>query len=406
MQLYRNNTLSPDNVDWPVYMRRALELARNIISAAPNPRVGCVIVKDGKIAGEGWHAAAGQAHAEVGALQAAGNLSRGATAFVTLEPCAHVGRTGPCADALVLAGVTRVVIAGIDPNPAVAGKGVAKLEAAGIEVVHLVDFESEAVALNRGYFQRRQHGLPWVTCKLAMSLDGRTALANGDSKWITGAASRADVQLLRARSSAVVTGIGTVLADDPALTVRATQLPLSNTELQLNSRALARQPLRVILDSSLRTPPAAQILHQEGQVAIYTRTASGSQEPGKKAYSENVTVKTLSSGDSKVPLRSVLESLATEFECNEILVEAGAILSTAFIQAGLVNELVVYIAPKLLGKDGRALVELSGLNSLSAVIEFEIVDVATIGATIGAMIDSSDQRDIRITLQPRTKSGT
>ncbi len=398
MQVYRNNTLSPDIVDWPVYMRRALELARKVIAAAPNPRVGCVIVRDGKIAGEGWHAAAGQAHAEVCALQAAGNQARGATAFVTLEPCAHVGQTGPCAEALVVAGVARVVIAGIDPNPAVAGKGVAKLEAAGIEVVHMADFELEAVALNRGYFRRRQQALPWVTCKLAMSLDGRTALANGDSKWITGPAARADVQLLRARSGAIITGIGTVLADDPALTVRAPQLPLSSAELQANSLTLAKQPLRVILDSSLRTPPTARILHQEGQVAIYTRSIPEARAAVNPSYSRNVTVKPLAGGDSKVPLRSVLESLATEFECNEVLVEAGTIVSTAFIQAGLVNELVVYIAPKLLGKDGHALVEFSGLQSLSAVIEFEIVDVAMIG--------SSGQSDIRIVLQPRTNTGT
>lgn len=398
MQVHRNNILPPDIVDWPVYMRRALELARKVISAAPNPRVGCVIVKDGRIAGEGWHAAAGQVHAEVAALQAAGSQARGATAFVTLEPCAHVGRTGPCADALLVAGVAKVVIAGIDPNPAVAGKGVARLETAGIEVVHLVDFESEAIALNRGYFRRRQQGLPWVTCKLAMSLDGRTALANGDSKWITGPAARADVQLLRARSSAILTGIGTVLADNPALNVRTAQLPLSSTELEANALALARQPLRVILDTLLRTPHTANILQQEGPVAIYTRAIAGSPVAGKSPYPENVTVKTLTGGDSRVPLRSVLESLATEFECNEVLVEAGSIVSTAFIQAGLADELVLYIAPKLLGKDGRALVDLSGLHAMSAVIEFEIVDVAMIGG--------SGHSDIRVTLQPRTRTGT
>lgn len=398
MQVFRNNMLSPDIVDWPVYMRRALELARKVISAAPNPRVGCVIVKDGRIAGEGWHAAAGQAHAEVGALQAAGIQARGATAFVTLEPCAHVGRTGPCADALLVAGVAKVVIAGIDPNPAVAGKGVAKLEAAGIEVVHMADFESEAVALNRGYFRRRQTGLPWVTCKLAMSLDGRTALANGDSKWITGPAARADVQLLRARSSAIVTGIGTVLADDPALTVRAAQLPMDSAELQANALSLIRQPLRVILDSSLRTPHTANILKQQGQVVIFTRSVAGSPTSSNKSYPDNVSIKTMGGGDSKVPLRSVLESLATEFECNEVLVEAGAIVSTALIQAGLVDELVVYIAPKLLGNDGRALVELSGLQSLSEAIEFGIVDTAVIG--------SRGQGDIRITLHRRAKTGT
>lgn len=397
MQVYSNSTLTPEIVDWPVYMRRALALAGTVISASPNPRVGCVIVKDGQIAGEGWHAAAGQAHAEVAALQVAGSKARGATAFVSLEPCAHTGRTGPCAEALIAAGISRVVIAGTDPNPKVAGKGIAILEAAGIAVVHLIDFEKDAVALNRGYFRRRQQNVPYVRCKLAMSLDGRTALANGDSKWITGIAARADVQLLRARSCAVVTGIGTVLADDPVLNVRKPELPLIASELDANTLALARQPLRVILDSRLRTPPAANIIGQAGAVAIYT-TARGTPGAGSgKVFPGNVTVKTQSGGEPQIQLRSVLESLAADFECNEILIEAGPILSTAFIQAGLVDELLVYIAPKLLGKDGRALVELSGLQSLSESIEFEITDVAIVG--------SRPHSDIRVTLLPRNVAG-
>lgn len=397
MQVYSNSALTPEIADWPVYMRRALQLAGTVISASPNPRVGCVIVKDGQVVGEGWHAAAGQAHAEVAALQVAGGNARGATVFVTLEPCAHTGRTGPCAEALLAAGVSRVVIAGIDPNPVVAGKGIAILEAAGIAVAHLIDFEKGAVALNRGYFKRRRQALPYVRCKLAMSLDGRTALANGDSKWITGIAARADVQLLRARSCAVVTGIGTILADDPALNVRTAELPLTSAELDANALALARQPLRVILDSALRTSPAANIITQAGPVAIYTKSPGKPGAAGNKAFPGNVTIKVLSGSAPKVPLRSVLESLAADFQCNEILIEAGAILGTAFIQAGLIDELLLYIAPKLLGKDGRALVELSGLKSLSESIEFDIIDVAMVG--------SSPHSDIRVTLLPRIVAG-
>lgn len=396
MQVFSNSELTAGIVDWPVYMCRAMELARTVITAAPNPRVGCVIVKDGQVVGEGWHAAAGQAHAEVAAMQQAGAAARSATAFVTLEPCAHTGRTGPCAEALLAAGIRQVVIAVVDPNPSVAGKGIALLESAGVQLFHLIDFEQEAIALNRGYFKRRQQGLPYVRCKLAMSLDGRTALANGNSQWITGPVARADVQLWRARSCAVVTGIGTVLADDPALNVRTAELPLTVQELEINKLALQRQPLRVILDSTLRTPRAARITQQQGAVAIYS-TAAYSSAAGKAAFPDNVILKAVAGPGPRVALLSVLESLAADFECNEILVEAGAILSTAFIQAGLVDELVVYIAPKLLGKDGRALVELSGLQSLSDSIEFDISDVTVVG--------DISHSDIRVTLLPRVAAG-
>jgi len=389
MQAYSNNALSAEIIDWPVHMRRALQLAANIITATPNPRVGCVIIKHGEVVGEGWHSATGQPHAEVVALTNAGTAARGATVFVTLEPCAHTGRTGPCAEALVQAGVRQVVIPCIDPNPDVAGNGVAILEAAGIEVFHLIDFEQDARNLNRGYFKRRLQGLPFVRCKLAMSLDGRTALHNGESQWITGAAARADVQLLRARSSAVLTGIGTVLADDPSMNVRRAELPLTDAELEANALALAQQPLRVILDTQLRTPAAARILQEDGRVVIYTHETTS----GQLVLADNVELQAVAATGPQVALNIVLESLASEFECNEILVEAGATLSTAFVEAGLVDELIVYIAPKLLGSDGRALLEVTGLTSLAESINFSIVDLTLIGG------------DIRVTLVPQTADG-
>ena len=227
MKALQNQQLNPAILEWPVYMRRALQLAGNVLCTTPNPRVGCIIVNNNSVVGEGWHIAAGQAHAEVMALQSAGDLTQGATAFVSLEPCAHRGRTGPCSQALIKAGIAIVVVAGVDPDERVAGQGIRDLETAGIEVFHLTDFESEARDLNAGYFKRQESGLPLVRLKLAMSLDGRTALANGESKWITGKEARADVQKLRASSSAVITGINTVLSDDPALNVRANELALN-----------------------------------------------------------------------------------------------------------------------------------------------------------------------------------
>jgi len=384
MQTLSNNELSEQNIDWPVNMRRAIGLARKVITATPNPRVGCVLVKDGLVVGEGWHIAAGEDHAEVMALNNAGEQARGATALVSLEPCSHTGRTGPCTDALLEAGVAEVVIAGIDPDPKVSGKGVAALEGAGIAVVHLVDFEGAARAINPGYIKRQQLGLPYVCCKLAMSLDGRTALANGESKWISSAAARADVQKQRARSSAIVTGIGTVLADDPSLNLRGEELDLDPESRAHNKISLARQPLRVVLDSHLRTPAAARIIAADGEVLIYTVKAV----PKDQAFPDNVEVVRATKAASRVSLQFVLESLASKFACNEVLVEAGSTLSSAFIQAGLVDELLVYIAPRLLGSDAKALFDLTGLQSLADSVDFEVKDLDKVGG------------DIRVTLVP------
>ncbi len=384
MKKIRNDELDPAIIDWPVYMRRAIDLAGNSINASPNPRVGCVLVMNQEIVGEGWHVAAGEAHAEVMALHQAGDKAKSSIAFVSLEPCSHTGRTGPCSDALIAAGVSQVVIACIDPNPEVAGSGVEKLLEAGIAVTQLTDFESLGRAVTPGYFKRREQGVPYVRCKLAMSLDGRTALANGESKWITGPASRSDVQSLRAASSAVITGIETVLADDPSLNVRSDELNLHQEDLARNKLALSKQPLRVILDSQLRTPAGSKILALPGEVKIF----SIGPLQGAKNPASNVEYLEAAASGKRVSLHCVLESLASDFDCTEVLVEAGATLSTAFIRAGLVDELIIYIAPKLLGSDARSLLNIAGIESMSDSLDFEITDLR--------QVDS----DIRVVLKP------
>lgn len=384
MKKIRNDELEPEIIDWPVYMRRAIDLAGNAINTSPNPKVGCVLVKNEEIVGEGWHVAVGEAHAEVMALTQAGDQAKSSIAFVSLEPCSHTGRTGPCSDALINAGVSQVVIACIDPNPEVAGNGVERLLKAGIPVTQLVDFEPLARAVTPGYFKRREQGIPYVRCKLAMSLDGRTALANGESKWISGRQSRSDVQRLRAASGAVITGIETVLADDPSLNVRIDDMNLAQEEIARNELSLSKQPLRVILDSQLRTPDTAKILALPGDVKIFTISPPGAA----KNPASNVEYLQTEASGKRVSLHSVLESLASDFACTEVLVEAGATLSTAFIQAGLVDELIVYIAPKLLGSDARSLLNIAGIESMSDSLDFEISDLRQIDC------------DIRVVLKP------
>jgi|TARA_B110000240_G_scaffold171997_1_gene196720 diaminohydroxyphosphoribosylaminopyrimidine deaminase/5-amino-6-(5-phosphoribosylamino)uracil reductase len=384
MKKISNDKLQPEILDWPVYMRRAIDLAGNAINTSPNPRVGCVLVINQEIVGEGWHVALGEAHAEVMALEQAGDRAKSSIAFVSLEPCSHTGRTGPCSDALIKAGVSQVVIACIDPNVEVAGKGVEKLIAAGIPVTQLTDFDSLARAVTPGYFKRREQGIPYVRCKLAMSLDGRTALANGESKWISGQQSRSDVQRLRAESSAVITGIETVLADDPSLNVRIGDLNLAQEDLARNEKALSKQPLRVILDSHLRTPTEAKILSLPGEVKVFSIDTPGTA----KNLASNVEYVQAAASGKRVSLHSVLESLASDFACTEVLVEAGATLSTAFIKAGLVDELIVYIAPKLLGSDARSLLNIAGIESMSDSLNFEITDLQQIDC------------DIRVVLKP------
>ena len=388
MQHKHNTELDATFLDWPVHMQRALDLADSVLTAAPNPRVGCVLVHDGQVISEGWHSAAGADHAEVMALTNAGRDPRGATAFVSLEPCAHHGKTGPCSDALIAAGIARVVIPMQDPNPEVAGKGIAKMEEAGIEVIMLPDFETAARRLNPGFFHRIEQGRPLVRMKLAMSLDGRTALANGASKWITDAASRADVQRLRAASSAVLTGIGTVLTDDPSLNVRRDELGLSEAQLLSNELNLQEPPLRIVLDSGRRMPATAKMLGLDGQVVVYSTVSA---EDSELLGSENVDLRVAGSGD-RVDLQTVLESLAAEYQCNDVLIEAGPTLCGAILQSKLVDELVVYIAPKLLGSDAKPLLELVGITQMSGAPEFQIVETQQLDSDVKLVLKPAANR--------------
>lgn len=331
------------------YMARALILARKgVYSTHPNPCVGCVIVRDGQVVGEGWHVRAGEGHAEVHALAQAGELARGATAYVTLEPCSHHGRTPPCADALVRAGVARVVAAMCDPNPQVAGRGLARLAAAGIET-HSGVLEAEARALNVGFLKRMEHGLPFVRVKLAMSLDGRTAMASGESQWITGPAARSSVQRLRARSSVVLTGADSLLADGARMTVRAAELGLAGDALAL---ACERPPVRVLIDGRQRVPLDAPFF-QAGPALVVAcdgdATAARYAEQGHELLM-------LPNGDGQVDLRRLLAELARR-GANEVLVEAGARLAGAFARQGLVDEFQLFLAGKFLGSSARPLLD-------------------------------------------------
>jgi diaminohydroxyphosphoribosylaminopyrimidine deaminase / 5-amino-6-(5-phosphoribosylamino)uracil reductase len=350
-------------------MQRALSLAaRGLASTDPNPRVGCVIARGERIVGEGWHERAGEAHAEIAALRAAGGQASGATVYVTLEPCSHQGRTAPCTLALTGARVARVVYAIADPNPLVNGRGAAALRAAGISVESGL-CEAEARELNAGFFKRMQAGRPWVRVKLAMSLDGRTALADGASQWITGEAAREDVQAWRARSSAILTGVGTVLSDDPRLTVR----PAAGGE--------ARQPLRVVLDTHLRTPPAARLFAGGGEVLILTALTGLDATRAAALSARGARVETLPAQAERLELPVVLERLA-ELEANEILVEAGATLAGELLRQGLADEVLLYVAPKLLGPDARALVDLPPLRELKDAPTFRLAEVKTVGADL------------------------
>lgn len=359
--------------EWPEHMRRAFELARSVLSCAPNPRVGCVIVRDGRRAGEGFHAGAGREHAEIAALTTDPEGGAGATVFVTLEPCSHEGRTGACARALIDAGVKQVVVAGLDPNPQVSG--VEQLEAAGIEVFRLEEFAGAAMELNKGFVRRMSLERPYVRCKFAMSLDGRTALADGRSKWITDPQARADAQLLRVGSCAIVTGVDTVLADDPSLNARPEALTGSERELAEKRLARAGQPLRVILDSKLRTPAGAKTLSLDGAVKIFSLRDRASAA----GFPDNVEVIVSPARQVRVDLEFVLNCLATKFQCNEILVEAGPVLGGALFAAGLVDELVIYLGARLLGSDARPLLEFAGPDSLTQGDALEFVDVSVIG---------------------------
>ncbi len=359
-----------------IAMSRALELAeRGLETTRPNPRVGCVIARGEHIVGEGWHTRAGEPHAEVHALRVAGAAAVGATAYVTLEPCSHHGRTPPCVEALLAAGVARVVFAVADPNPHVNGEGARVLREHGVRVESGL-LEAEASELNIGFLQRMRTGRPWVRVKLAMSLDGRTALGNGESHWITGSAAREDVQQWRARSCALMTGVGTVLADDPRLDVR----------LPEPSGGPRPPQLRVVLDSRLRTPPEARLFSIPGDVMLVsTRPASGDDTGyGRRraALSARATLEAISADPGeRVPLEPVLERLGHR-EINELWVEAGPCLAGALLTARLADELVLYVAPRLLGPQGRPLAELPELTRLRDSAWFVIMETRQIGADL------------------------
>lgn len=361
-------------------MAHALELAaRGLNTASPNPRVGCILVNDGEIIGEGWHQRTGQPHAEIEALAScsAENRARvkGATAYVTLEPCAHFGRTPPCCDRLIDIGVSRVVIGAIDPNPLVAGNGIKRMQAAGIEVISGI-MADESQQLNCGFFSRMQRRRPWVRLKLAASLDGRTALASGESKWITSTEARHDVQRLRARADCILTGVGTVLADDPAMTVR----PEGNPDLSGH-----RQPTLAIVDSTGRTPSAAKLFKAERDVLIFSNVENPAL---KQALKEGTIIHSHNpSADGRICLSGVMRELATR-DVNEVHVEGGAALAASLLAEQLVDELVVYQAPLLLGADARSLVAMTGLTSMTQRLEFQFTDVVRVGP------------DVRLTLVP------
>lgn len=354
--------------DWSTqdtaYMAEAIQLAKQgLYTTAPNPRVGCVLVKAGEVVGRGFHYRAGEGHAEVNALKQAGKAACGATAYVTLEPCSHYGRTPPCAEGLINAGVTRVVSAMQDPNPEVAGRGMQMLQQAGIDCsVGLLD--KQAAELNPGFIKRMETGMPWVSVKLAMSLDGRTAMSSGESRWITGAAARGDVQRLRAKSSAIVTGIGSIQIDDSSLTVREVELGLDNA-----ADVVKQQPLRVVLDSAGKMKPHAKILQQPGRTLWVTQ--------GECDMPHADVLKAQHNG-GQIDLQWLLRHLASSEQCNEVLVEAGATLAGAFVDAGLVDELIVYMAPTLLGSNARPLLQLP-LDNMGQQLRLSMTDCRQLG---------------------------
>lgn len=346
------------------FMARALVLAeRGLYTTTPNPRVGCVIVKDGEVAGEGWHEAAGLPHAEVNALREAGQRARGATMYVTLEPCSHQGRTPPCADAVVEAGVGRVVAAMQDPNPAVAGNGFSRLRAAGIDVASGL-MEEEAGELNIGFVSRLTRGRPWVRMKVAATLDGRTALSNGRSQWITGEAARRDGHHFRARACAVMTGIGTVKEDDPLLTVRLVDTP--------------RQPLRVLIDSRMEVSPDARIVQGGNLLVVAAREDPAKADALRARGAQVVTIPNL---QGKTDLPAVLAELAKR-DVGELHVEAGTRLNGSLLREGCVDELLVYLAPSLIGDSGRGMFSLPEITELSQKTPLSIRAVSRVGEDI------------------------
>ncbi len=362
-----NHRLNPGDDEG--YMARALQLARKgIYTCHPNPAVGCVIVRHGKIVGEGWHDFVGQAHAEINALKQAGKASAGATLYVTLEPCSHHGQTPPCVKSIIKSRISRVVIATEDPNPLVNRSGISALQRSGIDVVVGIG-QIQARHINRGFLKRITTGIPWVTLKIAASLDGKTAMADGESQWITSQPARKDAHRLRAAASGILTGIGTVLRDDPAMNLRI--------------EGVARQPVRIILDTHLSMPTNAKILGGAGEVLIVTANSAPS---ARDAFPHSaVDIINCRTTAGRINLHEVMAELGKR-EMNTILLEAGAKLGGSMLGQGLVDEIVVYLAPDLLGSNTRGMFEIPGLERLADKLRLEYKDVIRVG------------RDLRLTL--------
>lgn len=375
---------SQDDYD---YMARAIALAKKgLYSTKPNPAVGCVIVNQGEVVGEGWHQRAGMPHAERVALANAGIKAKGATVYVTLEPCSHHGRTPPCADGLIEAGVAQVVMAMVDPNSLVSGQGIAKLKQAGIEVKTGL-MEEEARNLNKGFIHKMQSQMPYVKIKMATSLDGRTAMENGESQWITGAEARADVHKMRAQAGAIVTGIGTVLADDPSLTVR-----LSDDELKaMNLTPENAHPLRVVLDPNLSMPLDAKMLSQFGRTLVMTTKESVERSPEvvEAMFAKQIEIVAVSAREDRLDIKAILKYLAEEESINDVLVESGSMVAGGFIASGYVNEIHSFIAPCLMGNKAKPMFDLPSVQFMNDKIEFQFESITPFG------------EDIKLVLKPK-----
>jgi diaminohydroxyphosphoribosylaminopyrimidine deaminase/5-amino-6-(5-phosphoribosylamino)uracil reductase len=360
------------------FMQRAIELAKQgHYTTSPNPRVGCVIVKDNQIVGEGFHQKAGEGHAEVNALKIAGENAKGATAYVTLEPCSHYGRTPPCAESLIKAGVKHVIAAMVDPNPKVAGNGLKMLEQAGISTQYGL-LTQAAEALNPGFIKQMTTGLPFVRCKLAASLDGKTAMKNGESKWITSPEARQDVQRLRAQSCAIISGADSILFDDAKMTIRWSELGELKSSYQ---KELVRQPIRVIIDTKNRLTPNLSLFNEQSKIIIIRNTIENIHQWPHFVEQVCLPFAQKSKGDQQIDLRALLEYLA-KLNLNDVLIESGSRLAGAFIEQDLVDELILYQAPKLMGAESKSLVNMTSIENLSQAKALNISDLRMIGTDI------------------------
>jgi len=369
------------------YMQQAIDLAKKgLYSTKPNPAVGCVLVKNDQVVGQGWHKKAGQPHAERVALAEAGECAYGCSAYVTLEPCSHFGKTPPCADGLIEAGVTQVFVAMQDPNPLVAGEGIRKLLKAGVDVrVGLL--ESEAKKINLGFIKKMENQLPFVRLKMASSLDGRTAMQNGESHWITGEESRLEVHKMRAQCGALITGIGTVLADDPSMTVRLTDEQLAEMNLTQENC----HPIRVVLDPNLSMPLDAKMLSLPGRTILMTsrETADRTPEVVEEMHTAGIEMVAVSAEDDRLDIESILSYLAQEEQVNDVMVESGAIVAGAFVQSGMVDEIHCFIAPTLMGDAAKPMFALPGIDSMDQKMNLQIKSMTSFGD------------DIRLILTPK-----